>query len=146
MRASVTEQVEINAPAPAVWNYVFDWPRQGDWIPCTRVRAVDGEGHAVGDRVEAWTGIGRLGFLDTMTITRWDPPDVCEVEHTGRVIRGSGTFSVVPLGADRSRFDWQEDLEIPLGGFGYAGFRATRPAFEFGVRRALGALRRHIEG
>jgi hypothetical protein len=145
MRATVTEQVEIGAPAREVWDYVFDWPRQGEWIPATRVRVVNGDGHEVGARVEAWTGIGRVGFVDTMTITGWDPPRVCEVAHTGRVVRGSGVFSVVPLGDDRARFDWREDLEIPLGRLGYAGFLATRPAFGFGVRRALDGLRRRIE-
>jgi carbon monoxide dehydrogenase subunit G len=146
MRASVAEQIEIAAPADAVWDYVFDWRRQGEWIPATRLRVINGDGHAVGARIEAWTGVGRLGFLDTMTVTRWEPPAVCEVEHTGRVVRGSGTFSVVALAERRSRFDWREDLELPLGRLGYAGFRATRPAFKFGVHRALLRLKRTIEG
>jgi hypothetical protein len=145
MRASVSERVEIDAPAREVWDYVFDWPRQGEWIPATHVRLVDGDGHAVGARVEALTGLGPLGFVDTMTITRWNPPSVCGVEHTGRVIRGSGTFSVVALGVRRSRFDWQEDLEIPFGAVGHACFRVTRPLFRLGVRHALNTLRRRIE-
>lgn len=146
MRASVAEQIEIAAPADAVWDYIFEWRRQGEWIPATRVRVVDGDGHAVGARIEAWTGVGRLGFLDTMTVTRWEPPAVCEVEHTGRVVRGSGIFSVVALTERRSRFDWREDLEIPFGTVGYTGFRVTRPALRFGVRRALRGLKRVIEG
>jgi carbon monoxide dehydrogenase subunit G len=145
MRASVAEQIEIAAPADAVWDYIFDWRRQGEWIPGTRVRVVDGDGHAVGARIEAWTGVGRMGFLDTMTVTRWEPRAVCEVEHTGRVIRGSGTFSVVALAGRRSRFDWSEDLEIPFGRVGYTGFRAARPALRSAVRRALRRLKRTIE-
>jgi hypothetical protein len=86
-----------------------------------------------------------MGFLDTMTVTRWEPRAVCEVEHTGRVIRGSGTFSVVALAGRRSRFDWSEDLEIPFGRVGYTGFRAARPALRSAVRRALRRLKRTIE-
>ena len=27
--------------ARLVWDYVTDWPRQGEWIPMTRVEALD---------------------------------------------------------------------------------------------------------
>jgi hypothetical protein len=149
VKATVTEHVDIDAPPQQVWDDVFDWPRQGEWIPSTRVTVVDSDaapaGRGVGARIEAWTGIGRFGVLDTMTVTRWEVLEVCEVEHTGRVIRGSGTFRIAALPDQRSRFHWREDLEIPLGRFGYLGFRAMRPAFMFGVRRALRTLKHQIE-
>lgn len=149
MRATVIEHIDIEASQQLVWDYVFDWPLQGEWIPMTRVTVVDSDaapdGHGVGARVDAWTGIGRFGVLDTMTVTRWEVPEVCEVEHTGRVIRGSGTLSIAALPDQRSRFHWSEDLEIPLGRFGYFAFRAMHPAFMFGVRRALRTLKHQIE-
>jgi len=47
------------------------------------------------------------------TITEWDPPHSCVVEHTGRLIRGAGIFEVRADGAD-SEFSWTEDLVLPL--------------------------------
>ena len=38
----------------------------------TEVRATEQGGVGVGGGIEAFTGVGRLGFLDTMVITEWD--------------------------------------------------------------------------
>jgi hypothetical protein len=73
MSSLVRAEVDINAPAAAVWAYVTDWPRQAEWIPLTRVEAVDGA-RSVGGRLRAWTGVGPVGFWDTMTISVWEEP------------------------------------------------------------------------
>jgi hypothetical protein len=135
--AELSLSVVVDAPAEAVWAAVVDWDAQGDWIPLTRVRAVDGTGHRVGDRLEAFTGIGRLGFLDSMRITHWDPPHRCEVRHTGRVVRGCGAFEVEALGDRSARLVWTEWLELPCGALGAAGWLLVRPFAAAGVRRAL---------
>ena len=86
--------MRVDAPARVVWDYVTDWPRQGEWIPLTRVEAIPpgAPARAVGERIRAWTGVGPVGFWDTMTITAWqqegDGSARCEVLHTGRVVRG----------------------------------------------------------
>ncbi|MGH8774884.1 MAG: SRPBCC family protein [Jiangellaceae bacterium] len=130
---------EVGASAERVWSVLTDWERQGEWIPATRVSAHDG--HAVGGRIEARTGLGPFGFLDTMTITAWDPPRRCEVQHTGRLVRGPGTFEVESLGATRSRVIWEERLDLPLGMLGRAGWPLVRPL----ARAALAlALRRFV--
>jgi hypothetical protein len=49
----------------------------------------------------------RLGVLDPMVVERWEPPRLCHVRHTGRVVRGTGTFEVVDRGEGRSRFLWR---------------------------------------
>ncbi len=129
--------VEIDAPARQVWDAVVDWPAQGRWILATRVRATRGTGRAVGDRVTAVTGFGRLAVADEFEITEWDPPRRCVVRHLGRVVRGTGTFEVVPESPARSRFIWSEDLELPLGRLGRAGWPLARPVFAAGVSRSL---------
>ena len=127
----------IEAPAGQVWGVLTDWERQGEWMPATRVRS--SHGHGPGGRIEAWTGLGRLGFLDTMEITSWDPPRRCDVIHTGRVLRGSGSFAVEPLAAGRCRVVWEERVELPLGRLGRAGWPLVRPLARaglwFGLRR-----------
>ena len=40
----------------------------------TRVEVTKGDGASVGSELSAFTGLGPVGFLDTMTITRWDAP------------------------------------------------------------------------
>jgi hypothetical protein len=111
----------------------------------TTVRATDQDGVGVGGGIEAFTGVGRLGFLDTMVITEWDPPRRCVVDHTGRVVRGLGVFEVFALPDGRSRFVWSEELDLPLGVLGRLGWPLVRPGFAWGVRRSLEALARDVE-
>jgi hypothetical protein len=92
-----------------VWEIAMDWSRQGEWIPGTSVSG----GTGVGAHVEARTAVGPVGFTDTMIITEWDPPRRCVVRHTGKVVRGSGIFEVLPFG-DLSEFRWTELVELPV--------------------------------
>lgn len=133
----VVYAVDIAAPASVVFDAVVDWRGQDRWIPLTTVRPGRNAGIAVGGEVAAYTGIGALGFLDTMTITRWDVPHRVDVLHTGNVVRGVGIMTVRSLGTDLSRFYWAEELEIPLGVFGQVGWAMLKPAFGFGMKAAL---------
>ena len=80
-----------------------------------------------------------------MTITSWDPPRQCLVEHTGRVVKGIGVFTVEPRGTGESTFVWREELDLPLGVLGRLGWPLVRPGFLLGVRRSLQALARRCE-
>ncbi len=141
----VAADVVVAAPPEAVWAAVTDWGRQSEWMLGTRVRVVGGSGEGVGARLEAFTGVGRAGFLDTMVVTEWDPPRRAVVLHTGRVVRGTGLFEVFVLPGGRSRFVWSEDLELPLGLLGRLGFPVVRPAFLAGVRASLARLGAAVE-
>ena len=139
--AELTETVDIDAPPERVWSALTDWVRQGEWMLATDVRAVGGPAQDVGGRVEARTGVplpggARLGVLDAMVITRWEPPRRVDVRHTGRVVRGSGVFEVRPRGAG-STFVWTELLDLPLGALGRGGWPLVRPAMRAGVRLSL---------
>jgi carbon monoxide dehydrogenase subunit G len=144
-RAVLSATVMLDAPAERVWQALTDWRGQDRWIPLTSVRATAGEGCRVGDRVEAWTGLGPLGFRDPMVITCWAPPSessgVCEVLHTGRLIRGEGGFEVEPVDAGRSRLTWWESVDLPLGFAGAALWRVTAPVWQAGLRVLLSRLR-----
>jgi carbon monoxide dehydrogenase subunit G len=128
------ERLVVGTP-DRVWARLTDWERQGRWIPATRVSSV--EGHRVGGRITARTGFGPLSFVDTMTVTRWDPPRRCEVEHTGRIVRGPGAFAVEPVGTDRCRVVWEERLDLPFGALGRAGWPLMRPLARAGLALAL---------
>jgi hypothetical protein len=124
MAALVRSEVHVDAPARLVWEYVTDWPRQGEWIPFTRAEVVSGDRSArtVGGRFRAWTGIGPVGFWDTITVTVWEEqPDGsarCEIMHTGRVVHGDAELSVVPEGPDACTVRLWERLDVPGGPVG----------------------------
>jgi hypothetical protein len=129
--------VDIDASAEATWAAAVDWPRQGEWMLGTRVTPTAQDGQGVGGRLEAFSGIGPVGFLDPMEITLWQPPHACHVLHTGRVVRGTGAFEVERRGDGRSRFHWREDLDLPLGAIGRVGWVLVRPLFTFALRLSL---------
>ena len=130
-------KVLVQAPALQVWNAITNWQAQSDWMLGTKVWPVNGDGTGVGGQIEAFTGIWRIGFLDTMEITAWNPPMKCDVLHTGRVVRGTGTFEVVATSDSTSKFIWSENLDLPLGVIGKVGFTIVKPGFIYGVRKSL---------
>ena len=148
MRFRLQREIEVAAPATVVWDFVTDWPRQGEWVPKTRVETVD-DAASLGGRFRAWTGLRAVGFWDPMTITAWErSPDGggrCEVLHTGRVVRGEGEFVVVALGQARSRFVWAELVVVPGGRVGAAGWWAARPVVERLIDRGLRGMREIAE-
>jgi len=151
-RGQVEVAVPVRASAQAVWDAVTDWPAQGEWMTATRVRAVDGDGRGVGGRIEAFTGLGGFGFLDTMVVTQWRPPARCAVLHTGRVLRGTGEFAIEDApspgrrgGGAGVRLVWREELDLPGGIAGALGWRVLRPLVRLAVGRSLTRLARSVE-
>lgn len=145
MRALLRAEATVGVTADELWALLIDWARQGDWIPLTRVRTIDGDGRDVGDRIEAWTGVGPVGFRDPMAITRWEPPRRCEVRHTGRCVRGEAGFEVTPVGSAAARVTWWESLDVPIGRAGLVGWRLSEPLWQFVLARSLRRLGRLAE-
>jgi uncharacterized protein YndB with AHSA1/START domain len=132
---------DVAAPAQRVWDVLTDWDVHDRWMLLTHAEG----GHAEGETISAFTGIGRLGFLDTMTITHWDPPRRAVVRHTGNVVRGSAAFEVDPLAPERARVRWSEWVELPLGVLGRLGWPVARPLLRAGVQLSLRRLARYVE-
>jgi hypothetical protein len=145
MTATLVLSVDVDAPVEQTWAAVTDWARQGEWMVGTRVWPTTSGGRGVGGGIEAFTGVGPLGFLDRMRITRWEPPLRCEVMHVGRVVRGPGLMEVRPRGEGRSTLVWREDLDLPLGVVGRLGWPLVRPAFARGVQLSLRRFARWVE-
>jgi uncharacterized protein YndB with AHSA1/START domain len=145
--------VEIAAPAEQVWAALVDWESQGEWMLLTDVVTEDGDGQVpgaqgVGGRLSARTGIPlpggrRLGVLDTMLITVWEPPYRVDVRHLGKFVRGTGTFEVVPREGSASTFVWTETLDLPLGRLGALGWPLVKPVMAAGVRLSLRRFAAH---
>ena len=131
---------EVDAPAEQVWEVLTDWAVHDRWMLLT---------HAEGDRVEggevrAFTGVGRVGFLDTMSITVWEPPRRAVVRHTGKVVRGSGAFEVEDLGGGRSRVVWSEWVLLPLGLVGQLVWPLARSPLRLLLQASLRRLARYV--
>ena len=137
----LVEAVDVDAPPERVWAALTDWTRQGEWMLATDVRIVGEDPHAPGGRLAAVTGLRlpggrRIGVLDTLEITRWEPPHRVDVLHTGRVVRGPGIFEVRPRG-EHATLVWTEVLDLPLGVLGRLGWPLVRPVVAAGFRLSL---------
>lgn len=97
----------------------------------------------VGTSISAFTGplykrypkFSLLGLLDTMEVTKWQPPSVCEVAHTGKILKGTGSFQLTSLSEGRTKFDWSETIECPR-----IAFLLVAPFLWVGVRISLARL------
>jgi uncharacterized protein YndB with AHSA1/START domain len=134
------ESIDVDAPPERVWAALTDWTAQGRWILGTDVRPVVGPARGVGGRLVAVTGPRlrgrRVGVVDTMEITRWEPPTRVDVLHTGRVIRGPGTFEITPREGGCT-FVWSERIDLPLGALGRLGWPVAQPVVRAGYRASL---------
>jgi hypothetical protein len=141
----VAVRVEADAPVADLFAAATDWARQSTWIPLTRVSVARGDGRSVGSVIHAFTGVGRVGFLDTMEIVRWDPPRVVDVVHYGRVVRGPGSFGFEELSDGRAVMVWQEWLHLPFGRLGRLAWPLVRRASAGGLGRSLRSFARSVE-
>jgi len=137
-------RIPIAASASVVWDAITDWPTQGQWMLGTQVWVTAGTGQDAGSEIAAFSGIGRLGFLDTMTITAWNPPRSCEVRHTGKVVRGTGWMGAEAVTEGSCEFVWGETLELPLGWLGRVGWIVVGPLMKLGVLASLRRFRTYV--
>lgn len=140
-RVAVHAAADVAASAERVWDVLVDWSRHAEWVPLTRATGGAGKG----ERIEAWTGVGRFGFLDRMEITVWEPPHRVTVRHVGTPVRGQGRFDLLDLPAGRCRVTWSELIDLPLGALGRVGWVAAGPVVETVLRMSLWRLARMFE-
>ena len=131
--------LEIEAPIQKVWDELANWEKQSDWMLQTKVWVTSKIQSGVGTQISALTGIKKFGILDTMEVTNWQPPHICDVIHTGRVIRGTGRFELTAIDAARTRFDWSEEVMAPR-----ALFILMMPGLYIGVRISLARFARSL--
>ncbi|RAY14483.1 SRPBCC family protein [Actinomadura craniellae] len=135
---TVAADATSTASPEQVFAVLTDWERHGEWMPFTRAEG----GHEVGAEVSGWTGVGPIGFLDTMTITEWRPGRRVAVKHTGRLVRGDAWFELGPLPAGGCTIVWAERLDLPLGVLGRIGWLVIGPPARFFMRVGLRRLAR----
>ena len=141
MFKTISNHIEIsltvNAPIADVWKSIADWEKQSEWMLQTKVWVTSEITDGVGTAISAFTGMGPIGILDTMVVTDWQPPYLCDVVHTGKVIKGTGRFELSELSVSRTRFDWSEEVLAPR-----LVFLLVKPALFIGVRISLARFAR----
>jgi hypothetical protein len=141
----ISSSININKPQKELFGIVMDWDAQKNWIPFTTVKPFKTQANKVGDQISAFTGIGRIGFLDTMTISKWQYPEICEVKHTGKFIKGKGIFAVSSVDSNSAKFEWTEITTLPLGRLGIVllpfAWLISKASLEFSLKR----LEKHIK-
>lgn len=137
MKADLSLTQRVKAPQQIVFEKIVDWPSQGEWMLGTTVWVTKNAGKEVGGEFAAFTGIGKLGFVDPMRITHWDPPHAVSVLHLGSIVKGTGEMRVVKISERESDFIWSETLELPLGIFGFIGYKIIEPIFKIAIKKSL---------
>jgi hypothetical protein len=154
----------VNAPIELVFERLTDWQSQGEWMlgthiemlsppppdtlrtpQATNLRTTPSDTSRIGEKFRAFTGIGPLGFWDYMTVTRWEPPYKVDVVHTGNVVRGLGFMHLTAQRPDITKFEWSEEIELPLGVLGRIGWPVVRPFFLAGIRHSLHKFAKYVE-
>lgn len=140
----VTATVIVDAPAEKVFAAFTAWERQGEWIPFTQVRVVEGNG-GEGSLVEAVTTVGPAILRDEMRVARLDPPYEVRVVHCGRLLRGPGVLRCTPMAGGRTQVVWHEWFHLPGGVAGRVAWPVLWPGSKFSLTQALRKFARLVE-
>ncbi len=112
VRFTVTR--DLTLPARRVFDALVDWRGHADWVPMTRVVIENGDGGA-GTVFVATTGLGPAALPDRMRVDALDPEAMTvRITKIGPVLSGVVDLSVAPLGENRSRLTWFEDIRVPV--------------------------------
>jgi hypothetical protein len=142
---SNTLRITINLPCSQerAWAAIADWESQGNWMLQTKVWVTSQIREGAGTSISAFTGplykfypkFSSLGLLDTIVVTKWQPPEICDVVHTGKILKGTGSFVLSPINSTSTKFNWSETIECSR-----LKFLAIAPFLWVGVRISLARL------
>ena len=143
----MSHNIQISVTLPCnqgrAWQAIADWEDQGRWMLQSKVWVTSQIREGVGTSIAAFTGplyksypkFAKFGLLDTMVVSNWQPPIRCDVLHTGKVLKGTGTFELVKISESATKFTWSEDIECSR-----LQFLAIYPFLWIGVRISLARL------
>lgn len=96
---------EVPLSVEQAWARMTDWPEHGKHAPMTTISITP-------TGFNARTALGPCGFDDPMDVVTWEPPHFCRIVKRGRLVKGWAEIRVEPLGENRSRVTWSEDIHV----------------------------------
>jgi carbon monoxide dehydrogenase subunit G len=139
----ITLEIPTQLSVEEAWRRLTNWRSHGEWIPLTRMIVLHEDSEpGLGDKFIGRTGIGPIAFDDVMTVTQFEAPGTrgfCEVTKSGRLIKGSASFEVMPTDVGTAVI-WVEDIPLPTvidTVFGDALKVVGRLVFTSALRKAL---------
>jgi uncharacterized membrane protein len=141
----VPVSIEIEAPRTAVWPYLVDWENLGRWmIEAKDFVVTSSHREGVGVTAEATVTIAGISTRDAIRVTRWEPPEILEIQHLGWVT-GSGLLRCAAQDPGSTLLSWTETLNPPWGVLGAIGLRLVKPIMRRVFDRDLRLLKQIVE-
>jgi carbon monoxide dehydrogenase subunit G len=108
----MSESVEINRPAGAVFHYVADVSQAPEWRPSVSVRDFSGEPMVVGSSWSEVTKFMGRDMVVNMEVTGLEENRQCSLRMDGGVVSGNMTWDFNPGTDDSSTFALSFDGEV----------------------------------
>jgi len=106
--------IEIEAPIEKVWQHISNIESHVTWMDdANTIELIEGEPNNIGAKYLCVTQVSVLKTKDTMKVIAFEAPNFMEMEHIGAVT-GTGTFRLVSINANTTKFVWEENLKFPL--------------------------------
>lgn len=118
-----------------VWERVRDIESHVDWMTDAEAIRITGP-----STFECDTRVGPFRLLDRMEVVEWSEGRSIGIRHVG-LVTGTGRFTLRPLGRGRTRFRWEERLDLPW----WMAPPAARLVLRLVWRRNLRNLKRLVE-
>ncbi|HSH10908.1 MAG TPA: SRPBCC family protein [Ilumatobacter sp.] len=142
--AVVVSTIIERSPAE-VWADVRDIESHVSWMQdAAAIRFLSEQREGQGTRFECDTKVGPFSLTDIMEITSWEDERRMGVRHVG-LVEGTGEFTLIELGPDRTEFRWEEDLVFPWFLGGPVGAFFARPVLRWVWKGNLKRLTARIE-
>lgn len=147
----VTVATDTSAAPQRLWDLLTDWENQGEWMrEAADFEVTSPHRSGVGVTVATTVRIVGIATRDRIRVDIWQPPSESNPGHLGIIhlgwIKGRGDIHLTTQPDGRTRLDWTESLQPPLGIVGATGMRLLAPLFAHTFRRDLTLLRALAEG
>ena len=119
--------IDIEAPLERVWSDVADMASHADWMAdAESISFVGDRRSGIGTVMIVPTRVGPLSTEDWIIVTEWEEMRRIGVIHAG-IVTGVGAFTLSDMGDGRTRFEWDEDLTLPMTLGGRLGEIVAKP-------------------
>lgn len=140
----ISESVEINRPAEAVFDYINDIPRHPEWRPDLVIRDFSGEPLTVGT---SWNEVSKFmgrEMVVNIEVAALEAGERCDMKMDGGAVSGDMSWGVSSGADDSSTVTLSFDGEVS-GWMGRLGTGLIRNQAAKDMKRDLGNLKSTLE-